>query len=224
MSVAGHITRLILRASWVFISRLIFIIGGGILLNWGYFAYATFLLYQQTFTEEVSLKSLTALLPFLLIIVFFIVAFPLLYYYVAKPYAVIKAIAYIYQQNKVYLFEYLVHKRLEYLDQLSKKKPGATARIEAFSAKTVKHMQNIPRPIRVFFSFLLNQIPFVPVLTEIKKEVDFKRENIHIISQKLSEKLDHHIQDEILNAGDWLVWGLFAGNIITMLLVYYFVL
>ncbi len=79
-----------------------------------------------------------------------------------------------------------------------------------------EHYDKVPGFLKMGMTFIINRIPFVELLSDLKEDMD--DENLDIASAKLNGKMDDYINESIFNENNtkWVYW-LLPLNIIVQL-------
>lgn len=213
--------KLIAGTSLVTLVRFIPIIAIGVLLNWLFFLLYRTVLFNTFIITDIGVAGrsgvgvLIALLPIGAVLSLFLIVFPVLYLLVAKSYAIKSGIRYIYRKKATAIFEYFIPKIVETSGDLYQNNT-TIVKVREISAKSVARMQNMPKPIRGLYVFLVRKIPFQQTFNEVTKEVEISEENYELIAMNLNKVLSKQIEQELLNPSLKYFFLLILLNFITM--------
>ncbi len=191
--------------SWIITSRILFFTITGALCNWIFFI--TKIIGVTKYAFHPWTWGGTGL--FLLYLVLFLVGFPIAYFFISKGYAILKAIEYVYTENKPAFYEFLTERFIN-----SYEVGGTGKTMMEKSDKLNTWIAKQPWALAWMYRFLLEIVPLVPAFVETANEIPINKANTEQISAKLAQKLDKNIQEQVIDAHKIWVWGLIAINVL----------
>lgn len=213
--------KLVAGTSFVTLVRFIPIVSIGVLLNWLFLLLFnsvlldTFIITDIGVAGRSSVGAIIALLPIGIVLMVFLVVFPVLYLLVAKSYAIKSGIRYIYRKKATAIFDYFIPKIVETSGELYQNNT-TVVKVREISARSVAQMENMPKPIRMLYAFLVRKIPFQETFSEITKEIEISEKNYDLIAVNLNKLLSNQIEQELLNPSLKYFFLLITVNFITM--------
>lgn len=218
-------TQIAVKTTWVVSIRILGLTIAGTLLNWSFITMVTIWNYQgvvaaMTHVELAAgswigtfMAVLLILLPFIIIIVSYVVVLPYLYFLSVRSYAITKGLNYLFKENQshiAYVFSYFTGKVIEKLQD-------SHSDID-FIRKIFKKRAGIPRPVQFLFNSLLGKLPFQETFLSIVQAIELKEDNVELIGNQIAEKLITYIESAVLSANLLYFWILLGGNLVLMLL------
>ena len=97
-----------------------------------------------------------------------------------------------------------------------------TSKLVSGAFALVRKTENLPLPIRWVLNYFMDKVPFQESFSQVAEEIEVNSENAELISDRVFEKVDDYIKDEVLNTGVIRFWITLALNLIVIGLVYYF--
>ncbi len=202
MSRLSSIVGFVISTSWVGISRLVFIILGGFLMN---LAFLFFL--PDVCPGEASRCGWSYLLGAL-----FLLGFPILYFFLGQKYAIQKVIHHAYVKNKANFYEYFTKKMTHYI-QKKKDDPNEPDSWLDLATNFLDKLDDVPWLLRIVIRFIKARIPFTEVMTKISKDVDLENKSVSQAAVEIAQEADEYIEDDLLEPGSMLLWGAFLLNV-----------
>lgn len=193
-----QILKTVAKTSFIVSSRVIGLTLLGILLNWcflGFWVLPKFIFSPVLFQQY----GIVALLLFAV----FGIAFPIWYFNIARKFAFKKAVAAVFVDHSSELFAYFTDKLLE------KQSVGTALQ---FSNAAIRKLNNIPRPLRAIFGFLVEQIPFGESFMQIIENTEITNIDSNVVGNQLSGKLRIHLSDSVLQPSLKPVFYTLAAN------------
>lgn len=196
--------KLIAGTSFVTLIRFVPIVLIGGLLNVGFVLISSPVLFDKGIIRDVgaagrsSIGAMIALLPIGIILMVFLVVFPILYLLIAKSYGIKSGIRYIYRKKATAVFEYFIPKLVEFSGDLYQNNQ-TLVKVREISAKSVAKMKNMPKPIRMLYVFMVRKIPLQQTFTEVTKDIEISESNYGLIATGLNKLLSKKIEEELLN-------------------------
>lgn len=225
-------TQIAVKTTWVVSIRILGLTIAGTLLNWSFITMVTIWNYQgvvaaMTHVELAAgswigtfMAVLLILLPFIIIMVSYVVVLPYLYFLSVRSYAITKGLNYLFKENQshiAYVFSYFTGKVIEKL-QDSPSDSGIQSTIIDFIRKIFKKRAGIPRPVQFLFNSLLGKLPFQETFLSIVQAIELKEDNVELIGNQIAEKLITYIESAVLSANLFYFWVLLGSNLVLMLL------
>jgi hypothetical protein len=220
MKLVSDIFKTIFGASFIVISRILFITLFSILINYIFYFIYLYDLINSLFRSGETGSFLhdhlaIAILVFILCTSTFLLGFPFVYFFTAKTYAIRKAISFAYHSHKETLFIYFVQK----LAEKKEKDSGFWKHALQFGNKADYLLDKTPWAIRMIFNFLFETIPVREAFKEATAETPLSSENAPIIANKMIVRLDKEIQSEVLNPGLYTILAVILINIAAFVLI-----
>ncbi len=160
----------------------------------------------------------------LLLVAVFFVGFPFIYVWQAKGYAISVGLNQLYSNSQGF-FKGIVNKVTSGVVNGMDKTGGSsgiTSTLFNGAIGVAKTSEKLPAPIKWVLNFFLNQIPLRESLGEVGKEVDLTPANINAINDKVFDKVDDYMKNELLNTGLSWFWILLIINILAIAASHYF--
>lgn len=205
--------------TWRVVSRILFFIFMGIVLNWVLF----FFLPDMCDLQQSQGSGWTSYMQELIsdcffsfaLGVLFIVGFPLAYIFLGYKQGLQGGIYYAYVKNKATFYKYISDRMLSFVEN---KQTGNTSVVQ-IAGNFLEKLDNMPFVMRWIVRFLKDKIPFVEVLEKMSADIDITPENSEEVAFRLAKDADTYIEDELLKPDLVLVWLLIGINIGLFVLV-----
>ena len=81
---------------------------------------------------------------------------------------------------------------------------------------------NLPFPLNWGLNYLMNRVPLKETLEEVAKETPLKYENADLVGEKVFEKVDEYIEQDVIQGGMGRFWIIFGFNLLLIGAVYYY--
>ena len=229
-------TQLVVKTSWVVSIRMFGLTSVGILLNWIFIIIMMVWNYQGILLAVTHAQAATSswlgafvavsltLLPFIVIVVSYVLVLPYLYFLSVRSYAFTKGLNYLFKNNQshvVYIFSYFTGKLIEKLRD-SHSDSDTQSTIIDFIKNFFTKMAGIPRPVQFLLTSLLGKLPWQATFMSIIQAIELQEANVELIGNQVAAKLTTYIESEVLRANLLYFWILLISNLGLMLLTIQF--
>lgn len=162
-------------------------------------------------------------LPGIAVVVLFALGFPLLYFLLARFYAIRKGVELVYRGSSglvAQVVRVVVNAAVKSTDAIDNGvfqggEKGGVRRAGDFVRQATGR---IPSPIRAILVFILEQLPLQHFLVEVSNEITLHPENLEEIYPRVQEKVDNFIINGLIGADPLFLWILALTNAIAMAL------
>ena len=205
--------------TWRVVSRILFFIFMGIVINWVLF----FFLPDMCDLEQSQQGGMMSYVKELIsdcffsfaVGVLFLIGFPLGYVFLGYKQGLQGGIYYAYVQNKATFYKYISDRMLSFVEN----KQAGNKSVVQIAGNFLEKLDNVPFVMRWIIGFLKDKIPFVEVLEKMSADIEITPENSEEVAFRLAKDADTYIEDELLKPDLALVWLLIGINVGLFVLV-----
>ncbi|MEM7102153.1 MAG: hypothetical protein AAF502_03405 [Bacteroidota bacterium] len=198
------------------IFRILFFLAVGIILN---VLFGLFLLFSET-SATYTLK--------IVLLVMFLGVLPLYYIWKARGQAVTIGIRQVYIGGEGLIKRLVKSATTSVINRIDddedEEATSITDKLVNGAAGLAKRTEKLPLILRWVVGLFFDRIPLTETLSEVTTDLELKTENIDEISNKVFDKVDDYVKDELLNAGLGRFWTFLGLNLLGMAAVYYYLI
>jgi hypothetical protein len=163
-------------------------------------------------------------IPTLLLVLTFLVAFPVLYFIAGKKQGMQTALYKIIAENKGFMVQYIcdhVFKKMtntqKWLDSINQS--GLKQTLNNFLPKYLKKLDDMPYPMRLLVRFFLKKVDLFGMITTTIENKEIKDLNIDSISEGIAQKANAMIDQKFLKMNSNGLWMLLGINLVIFTLI-----
>jgi len=151
-------------------------------------------------------------------------AFTIIAGYKTYRYIIINAFSSVYQHISPFftkISEVVIHKSEDLLTGKSNLKNSKNSKAIDISKLLNIHYEKVPKFLKFGMTFIINRIPFVELLSDLKGEFDENNQQVN--SDKLNAKMNTFVEEKIFNKNttQWVYW-LLPLNVIIQFVIFNF--
>ncbi|MEM6725043.1 MAG: hypothetical protein AAF598_13480 [Bacteroidota bacterium] len=196
-------------AAFRVVGKLLLFLGFGVLANAAFGVYFMIMGASATYAAR------------FVFLLFFFGILPLYFLWRVRIFAIRATILEIYRKGEG-LLEKLVKRVCASVLLKAEKQEKLKAKDLAEAGKEAKEALNLPFPLNWGLNYLLRRVPLKESLEEVAQEVPLNYENAELIGEKVFEKVDEYIEEDVIQGGMTRFWILFGINLLLMGAVYYY--
>lgn len=187
----------------------------GLVFNWGFVLFMVF--HAATSTTPPLWAWFWAALPVLALL------FPFGYFWLAKSSAIRKGLRFVYDHAEGFVAG-LADTAVGYLIGLESAEHISSTAVQQAGGLVKKAYEKMPSGIRRIVGFLMDRLPLLDWVEDIRSRVAFTAENRAALSAEMKGKMDTYVRQELLGADFPWLWVLAVLNLAAIVAVYLWVI